>query len=63
LADNFEENENCHYIFYHDGIKIGEGFDYCEINFLHPKYFILTEAHADNLKDDEIHFQEVVNKA
>ncbi|MBS0646471.1 MAG: hypothetical protein JSR97_07760 [Verrucomicrobia bacterium] len=60
LADNFDEGEICHYAFYHDNIKIGEGFDHCEINFLNPKYFVFTQAHFDNLADDDINFKEIV---
>lgn len=59
LADNFDEGEICHYAFYHDGLKIGEGFDHCEINFLNPKYFVFTQAHFDNLVDDDIKFKEL----
>src|SRR5688572_14556621 len=36
LANDFAENEICHYTFYSNAIKIGEGFDYCEINFINP---------------------------
>ncbi|MEO5946221.1 MAG: hypothetical protein ABIP79_05355 [Chitinophagaceae bacterium] len=57
LADNFEEGEICHYAFYVDNLKIGEGFDHCEINFLDPKYFLFTHAHYENLFDDDINFK------
>jgi hypothetical protein len=59
LADNFEEEEICHYTFYFDSKKIGEGFDHCVINFLDPKYFVFTKAHFDNLVDDEVNFKEL----
>ena len=59
LAHNFEEGEICHYAFYYDSLKIGEGFDHCEINFLDPKYFVFTQAHYDNLPDDDINFKEL----
>ena len=59
LADNFEEGEICHYAFYVDNLKIGEGFDHCEINFLDPKYFVFTKAHFDNLADDDLSFKEL----
>lgn len=57
LADNFEEGDICHYAFYHDKSKIGEGFDNCEINLLDPKYFVFTKAHYDTLVDDEVNFE------
>jgi hypothetical protein len=59
LADNFEDGEICHYVFYHNNLKIGEGFDNCEINFLDPKYFVFTQTHYDNLLEDEIIFKEL----
>ena len=59
LAKNFDDGEICNYMFYHDNLKIGEGFDHCEINFLDPKYFVFTKAHYDNLLDDEINFKEL----
>jgi hypothetical protein len=60
LAENFEEGEICHYAFFHDKLKIGEGFDHCEINFLDPKYFAFTQSHVDNLADDDVQFKEIV---
>ena len=60
LADNFEEVEICHYAFFHDNLKKGEGFDHCEINFLDPKYSVFTQSHFDNLADDDVNFKEIV---
>jgi hypothetical protein len=59
LANNFDEGEICHYAFYLDNLKIGEGFDHCEINFLDPKYFVFTQDHYDNLLEDDIDFKEL----
>jgi hypothetical protein len=59
LAENFDEGEICHYIFYFAERKIGEGFDHCEVNFLDPKHFVFTEAHIENLADVEVHFREL----
>ena len=58
LAVNFEEGDICHYTFFHNNLKIGEGFDHCELNFLDPKYFVFTQAHFENLHDDDINFKE-----
>ena len=59
LANNFDTGEICHYSFLKDDIKIGEGFDHCEINFLNPRYFKLTQQHLDILGDVDINFKEV----
>src|SRR5688572_7625165 len=56
LSNNFNENEICHYAFIKDSVKIGEGFDYCEINFLNPDYFYLTSEHLKILGDVDIQF-------
>ena len=60
LADNFEEGEICHYAFFHNNLKIGEGFDHCKINFLDPKYFVFTQSHFANLADDDVNFKEIM---
>ena len=60
LADNFEEGEICHYAFFHNNLKIGEGFDHCQINFLDPKYFVFTQSHFANLADDDVNFKEIM---
>ena len=60
LADNFEEGEICHYAFFHNNLKIGEGFDHCQINFLDPKYFVITQSHFANLADDDVNFKEIM---
>ena len=60
LADNFEEGEICHYAFFLDDLKIGEGFDHFEINFLDPKYFVFTQSHFANLADDDVNFKEIM---
>ena len=60
LADNFEEGEICHYAFFHNNLKIGEGFDHCQINFLDPKYFVFTQSHFANLADDNVNFKEIM---
>lgn len=59
IARNFEEGDICHYAFYADSLKIGEGFDHCVINFLNPKYFIFSNSHFANLIDDEVNFIEL----
>jgi len=56
LAENFEEGEICHYTFYSADLKIGKGFDHCEINFLDPVYFVFTKDHYSNLINDDIKF-------
>ena len=60
LADNFEEGEICHYAFFLDDLKIGEGLDHCEINFLDLKYFVFTQSHFANLADDDVNFKEIM---
>ena len=57
LAENFEEGEICHYAFFHDNLKIGEGFDHCEINILDPNYFVFTQSHFDNLANEDVNFK------
>ncbi|RDV13362.1 hypothetical protein DXT99_20300 [Pontibacter diazotrophicus] len=61
LAANFENGEICHYLFTKDSVKIGEGFDHCIINFLHPEYFHLTSEHLEILGDVEIHLAREIN--
>jgi hypothetical protein len=60
LASNFESGEICHYKFLKGSIKIGEGFDYCEINFLDPDYFQLTQEHLNILGDVDIEFKKQI---
>ena len=60
LADNFEEGEICHYAFFHNNLKIGEGFDHCQINFLDPKYFVFSQSNFANLADDDVNFKEIM---
>lgn len=57
LSLNFNDGEICHYRFYKDEIIIGEGFDNCEINFLNPEYFHLTEQHKELLQEVEVIFK------
>jgi hypothetical protein len=61
LASEFVDGEICHYTFLKDSVKIGEGFDHCEINFLNPKYFHLTSEHLETLGDVEIHFTDKID--
>jgi hypothetical protein len=61
FASQFVDGEICHYTFLKDSVKIGEGFDYCAINFLNPKYFHLTPEHLNILEDAEIHFTKDIN--
>jgi hypothetical protein len=60
LASNFETGEICHYKFLKGSITIGEGFDYCEINFLNPDYFQLTPEHLNILGDVDIEFKKQI---
>ena len=56
LSTNFEDGEICHYTFYKDSMKIAEGYDHCELNFLNPEYFKLTDQHKEILEDVEVEF-------
>lgn len=57
LALNFHDGEICHYRFFKGEIKIGEGFDHCEINFLNPEYFNLTKQHKEVLAEVDVIFK------
>ncbi|AKD03297.1 hypothetical protein POKO110462_22410 [Pontibacter korlensis] len=61
LGSSFVDGEICHYLFIKDSIKIGEGFDNCEINYLNPKYFHLTAEHLEILGDVYLHLTEEIN--
>jgi len=61
LAENFEDGEICHYLFIKDSAKIGQGFDYCEINFLNPEYFHLIPEHLEILGDVDIRFTSIID--
>ncbi len=61
LTLNFEHGEICHYKFLKGSTTIGQGFDQCEINFLHPDYFQLTDEHLEILGNVDIEFEKQID--
>ncbi len=62
IATFFDDSDYYHYKIFSGAKVIGLGYDSCEINFLHPDYFHLTEGHLEIMDNSEIIYSEEIKE-
>jgi hypothetical protein len=62
IATYFDDSDYYHYKIFSGTKVIGLGYDSCDINFLHPDYFHLTEEHLQIMDDSEIIYSEEIKE-
>ncbi len=60
ISDNLNDSDYCHYVIRTNDKEIGKGYDHCEINFINPNFFKITEEFKNILGDSEIVLTEEV---